>query len=245
MPQLSVVIIAFNEEKNIEGCLKSVQSISDDIIVVDSFSTDKTVEVSKKYNAKVFQQEWLGYAKQKNYANSLAQNDYILSLDADEVLSEELKHSIEKITKWDGVYEFNRLTNYCGSWIKHCGWYPDKKIRIFPKVPTKWEGDFVHETLVLPPNAKVHFLKGDLLHYSYHSISDHYNQIEKYSTLHAQAMRQRGKKARWFNLYVNPAFKFFKTYFLQLGFLDGVAGYQVSKISAKSVYLKYKKLMSL
>ncbi len=183
MMQLSVVIITFNEERNITKCLESVKSLTDDIIVVDSFSTDKTVEIAKTYNAKVFQQKWLGYSKQKNYANSLAKYPYILSLDADEVLSDTLLNSIQNINAWTGVYEFNRLTNYCGTWVKHCGWYPDKKIRIFPKNTVKWEGDFVHEILSLPSDMDVHFLKGDLLHYSYHSIEDHYRQIEKYANL--------------------------------------------------------------
>ncbi len=245
MQALSVVIITLNEEKNLPSCLQAVKDIADEIIVVDSFSTDKTVEIAEQYGAKVVQQEWLGYAKQKNFANSLAKNDYILSLDADEVLSDELKHSIQAVEKWDGAYEFSRLTNYCGSWIRHCGWYPDKKTRIFPKKDTLWEGDFVHETLNLLPNTITHCLKGDLWHYSYHNREEHYNQIDKYSSLHAQKMYSKGKKAHWFKLFLSPAFKFFRTYILQLGCLDGTAGYYVSKISAKAVYLKYKKLQAL
>lgn len=245
MQALSVVIITLNEAKNLPMCLQALDGVADEIIVVDSFSTDNTVAIAEQYGAKVYQQKWLGYAKQKNYANSLAQNAYILSLDADEVLSDKLRQSILAVHKWEGVYAFSRLTNYCGSWIRHSGWYPDRKIRIFPRDEALWEGDFVHETLSVPPHVAVHSLAGDLLHYSYHSHADHYKQIDKYSTLHAQAMHARGQPASWIKRFISPVFKFFKTYFLQLGFLDGSAGYYIAKISAIAVRMKYKKLKAL
>jgi len=246
MEKLSVVIITYNEEKNIKACLDAVVDLSDDIIVVDSFSTDKTKEICKSYsNVNFVQHKWEGYAKQKNFANSLVKYPFLLSLDADEVVSKELMASIKMITSFDAVYEFSRLTNYCGNWIHHCGWYPDAKIRIFPKEGSFWEGDFVHETLVIPKGLKVIRLDGDLLHYSYHSIEDHYNQIEKYSSLHAEKMKDAGKKASLLKQYISPAFKFFRTYFLQLGFLDGKAGFDIARISAKAVRLKYKKLKSI
>ena len=246
MVKLSVVIITFNEEKNIKKCLDSVIDISDDIIIIDSFSNDNTLDICSKYpTVRFIQKEWAGYSKTKNFANKQAQHPYILSLDADEVLSTELKRSIQNIQKLEGVFEFNRLTNYCGSWVKHCGWYPDKKIRIFPKNEVFWEGDYVHETLVVPPHLNVSFLEGDLLHYSYYTLSDHYQQIEKYYTLHAKKMIHDGKSASIYKLLISPTFKFIKTYFLQLGFLDGKAGYQISKISAFAVKLKYQKLRNL
>ena len=246
MEKLSIVIITFNEEKNIKACLDAVVGLSDDIVVVDSFSTDKTQSICETYsNVNFVQHKWQGYAKTKNYANSFVKHPFLLSLDADEVLSEELKNSIESIDTFKGVYEFNRLTNYCGSWVHHCGWYPDKKIRIFPKQGSIWEGDFVHETLVTPYNLPVIFLQGDLLHYSYHSLKDHYNQIEKYSTLHAEKMIHLGKKANFLKQYISPSFKFFRTFFLQMGFLDGKAGFNIARISAKAVKLKYQKLKQL
>jgi len=246
MEKYSVVIITFNEEKNIKKCLDSVVKLSDDIIIIDSFSTDKTQEICEQFdNLRFVKHKWEGYSKTKNYGNSLAKYDYILSLDADEVISIELAKSIQEIEKLDGAYEFNRMTNYCGSWVKHCGWYPDKKLRIFNKKDIYWEGDFVHETLVIPDNIKINFLEGDLLHYSYHTLEDHYKQIENYSTLHAKKMLQAGKKASGFKLFISPTFKFIRTYFLQLGFLDGMAGYNIARISAKAVKLKYQKLKSL
>jgi len=246
MEKYSVVIITFNEEKNIKKCLDSVANLSDDIIIIDSFSTDKTQEICEKYNNLRFvKHKWEGYSKTKNYGNLLAKYDYILSLDADEVISLELEKSIQEIEKLSGAYEFNRMTNYCGSWVKHCGWYPDKKLRIFNKKEIYWEGDFVHETLVIPSDIKINFLKGDLFHYSYYTLEDHYKQIENYSTLHAKKMLQAGKKASSFKLFISPMFKFIRTYFLQLGFLDGIAGYNIARISAKAVKLKYQKLKSL
>ena len=167
------------------------------------------------------------------------------NLDADEVISDKLAESIKNIHELNGAYEFNRLTNYCGSWIRHCGWYPDKKLRIFDKNEIFWEGDFVHETLVIPNNTIIIFLEGDLLHYSYHSVEDHYKQIENYSNLHAKKMLQAGKKASIIKRFISPTFKFIKTYFLQLGFLDGNAGFTISRISAKAVRLKYQKLKTL
>lgn len=240
---LSIVIITFNEAKNIKRCLDAVKGISNDIVIVDGYSADETAHICQQYDHVNFiQRSWEGYAKTKNFANQQAKNNYILSLDADEVLTDVLKASIIGITSFQGVYSFNRLTNYCGNWIKHSGWYPDRKVRIFPKDVVKWQGDYVHETLKIPEGMKETWLAGDLLHYSYHTKADHYRQIEKYSTLHAQKMLAEGKKYSSFKRYVSPAFKFFKTYVLQLGFLDGYAGFQIASISAKAVKMKYEKL---
>lgn len=246
MVKLSVVIITLNEEKNIRKCLNSLVSISDDIVIIDSNSTDSTEAICNEFdNIRFVKHKWEGYSKTKNYGNTLAKYNYILSIDADEVLSDELKKSIENIDKLNGAYQFNRMTNYCGTWIKHCGWYPDIKLRIFNKNEIFWEGDFVHETLAIPSNININFLQGDLFHYSYHTIEDHYSQIEKYSTLHAQKMLTANKKATFIKLYISPLFKFIRTYFLQLGFLDGIAGFKISLISARAVKLKYHKLKAL
>jgi glycosyltransferase involved in cell wall biosynthesis len=169
--KLSVVIITFNEERNIERCLLSVQQLADEILVVDSFSKDKTLEICEKYQAKVIQNPFEGHIQQKNFAMQQAQFDWILSLDADEALSEELSKSIahiKSISKQEiNLFEMNRLTNYCGAWVKHCGWYPDTKVRLVNRQFAKWGGVNPHDKLEGSKQEKVAFLKGDILHYSY------------------------------------------------------------------------------
>lgn len=240
---ISAVIITYNEEKNIARCIESLNAVADEIIVVDSFSSDRTKEICSNYpNTKFFEQKWLGYSQQKNYANSLASYDYILSIDADEAVSEELKQSIDNIDFHPNVfYSVNRLTNYCGKWIRHCGWYPDSRIRIFHK-SVNWSGDFVHETLLLPDNAEIKRLEGNLLHYSFYSTSEHIKRIDNYSTLSAKECFVKGKKINLLGLLIKPSWKFIRDYFFKLGFLDGFAGYQVCKISAFATFLKYTKL---
>ncbi|CAN5461856.1 glycosyltransferase family 2 protein [soil metagenome] len=246
MPQLSVVIITFNEDKNIARCLESVQGLADDIVVLDSFSTDKTESICKQFNVNFIQRKWEGYSASKNFANAQAKYDWILSLDADEAPSEELKKSILKAKEGSELktYKFHRLTNYCGSWIKHCGWYPDTKIRIFDRKITKWEG-IIHEKLAIASTEDAILLEGDLLHYSYYSIEQHYAQTENFSTLAAQNMFEKGKKASAFKMYLSPVIKFISDYFIKLGILDGAAGYTICRISAYHSYLKYKKLRAL
>lgn len=249
--QISAVIITFNEEKNIERCLNSLQGVVDEIIIVDSLSTDKTKEICLQYNlVKFYSQEWLGYSSQKNYANKLASFDTILSIDADEVLSFELKQSIltikaqyDNISNPNIIFSVKRLTNYCGSWIKHCGWYPDVKQRIFSK-NVQWVGD-IHESLLYLPNTKFKLLKGDLYHYSYHTISDHILQIEKFTNLTSKDAFEKGKTVTIFGLWFKSKWKFFRDYILKAGILDGYAGYQVCKISAFATYLKNAKLREL
>lgn len=244
---ISAVIITLNEEANISRCLASLQGVADEVIIVDSFSKDKTEEISKSFSfVRFYQQEWLGYSAQKNYANALATHDTILSIDADEALSEELTKSILQIKQSESesskVYEVSRLTNYCGSWIKHCGWYPDKKIRIFSKSTIKWQGDFVHETLSLPENAEIIHLNGDLLHYSYNTSFDHLERLNKYSSLAAKEAFKKGKKSSICGIWFRPKWRFFRDYILKGGFLDGYAGYQVCKMSAYVTFAKYIKL---
>lgn len=246
MPQLSVVIITFNEEKNIGRCLESIQGIADDVVIVDSFSTDATESISKKHNVNFISRKWEGYSASKNFANAQAKYDWVLSLDADEALSEELKKSILKAKEGQELktYKFHRLTNYCGSWIKHCGWYPDTKIRIFDRRITKWEG-IIHEKLVIDSKQEAILLNGDLLHYSYYSIEQHLMQTEKFSTLAAQNMFDKGKKASALKMYMSPVIKFISDYIIKLGILDGAAGFTICKVSTKHSFLKYKKLREL
>jgi glycosyltransferase involved in cell wall biosynthesis len=240
------VVICYNEEKNIERCLKSLEGIVEEIIVVDSLSTDRTKTICNAFpNVKFIEQSWLGYAGQKNFANEKARFDFILSIDADEALSDELRKSILQLKRSDvavpTAYKMNRLNQYCGTWIKHGGWYPDKKVRLFHK-SVKWAGEYVHETLSFPSEAKIVFLKGDILHYTCSTVSEHVSQIEKFTTLAAQELFEKGEKASLFAIGLLPKWKFFTDYILKLGILDGRIGYQLCKISAFAVYLKYVKL---
>jgi len=247
MVKLSVVIITLNEEKNLPRCLESVREIADEIVVVDSFSTDRTEKIVKDFGGKVFQKAFDGYVNQKNLANSKATFDYILSLDADEVLSDKLKESIKKVKAdfdADG-YTFNRLTNYAGKWIRHCGWYPDKKLRLFDRRKGKWEGLLIHEEYKLQTGATQKHLKGDLLHYSFDSVEDHKKQSEKFTTLGAEADFQKGKKAPFYKIWFGPIVKFVQSYFFRLGFLDGKTGLTICLLSAAATHQKYLKLKKL
>ena len=247
MVKLSVVIITLNEEKNIRRCLESVLDIADDIVIIDSNSIDKTEEISKSLGARVIQHKFEGYVKQKNFANSQALHNHILSLDADEVLSDELKQSIQKVKnalEADG-YTLNRLTNYAGKWIHHCGWYPDRKMRLFDRTKGAWEGLLIHEEFILSDGKKSGHLKGDLLHYSFDSIEDHKQQSEKFTTLGAQADFQKGKKAPFYKIWFGPIVKFIQSYFFRLGFLDGSTGVTICRLSAAATHHKYIKLRRL
>jgi glycosyltransferase involved in cell wall biosynthesis len=246
MPKLSVVIITFNEEKNIARCLDSVKDIADDIVVVDSFSTDNTPAICAKYPVNFIQRKWEGYSLTKNFGNSCAQNDWVLSIDADEAVSEELKKSIVQLKKQDTLFtcKFNRLTNYCGKWVKHGGWYPDTKIRIFNRIVTQWKG-VIHEELAVDKNTVVKHLKGDCYHYTYYNVHEHYKQTEKFTTIAAQDLFNQKKQVTFVNIYVSPLIKFVKDFFVKLGFLDGLTGLTIARISAYATYLKYKKLYDL
>lgn len=248
MHKLSVVIITKNEERNIGRALQSVQNIADEIIVVDSFSEDQTKSICEKFaNVKFVQTDWKGYAETKNFANSLTTNEFIFSLDADEAPDEALQQEIlkEKAKGLSGIYVVNRLTNYCGKWIKHSGWYPDKKIRIFPKSKTKWTGEFVHEELSFEENYQPKELKGHLLHYSYYSFQDHRTRADKYSLLTAQKLAKAGKTAGVLKPYLSALIRFLSMYVFKRGFLDGKMGFKIALISGQSNILKYKELRRL
>ncbi len=245
--KLSAVIIAYNEEEKIGLCLDSLATVADELIVVDSHSTDRTVEICQTKGASVVSQEFLGYIEQKNFALAKAQFEYVLSLDADEVLSEKLIDSIKEIksNSTHDAYEFNRLTNFCGKWIKHGGWYPDTKLRLWKKDLGEWAGTNPHDKVVLNSNLNVKKIDGDLLHYSIDSIEQHIEQIQKFTTIAAQAMHEKGRKSSLFNVFFNSTFKFIRDYFIRMGFLDGFYGYVIAKNSAFAKYLKYLKLYQL
>ena len=170
--KISATIITLNEERNIDRCIRSIKDVADEIIVLDAYSTDRTESICQEHGVVFEKREWEGYAASKNYLNSLANCDYILSIDADEALDDELRNAILDLKKLNDpeVYTVSRLTNYCGKWIKHSGWYPDVKLRLFPKSGCSWEGEFVHEELVYPVNLTVQQLTGHLEHFSYYSF---------------------------------------------------------------------------
>lgn len=231
-------IITKNEEENIEECILSLQSVCEEVVVLDSGSEDKTVELAKSLGAVVEDEPWQGFEVAKNRLNQLASHPYILNLDADERLSETLIDSILKAKPMlTGSYSMHRLNNYCGQWIKHCGWYPDKKIRLFPKT-TQWKGGSLHEY----PDVKeseVQLLKGDLLHYTYKTEEAHLKTMEKYAALGAKKLQSKSLATLRFKLIFGVPFKFFKMYIIKLGLLDGKAGLRLCLNSAKGQKAKY------
>lgn len=247
MNKLSVVIITFNEERNIGRCIDSVQKIADDIVVVDSFSSDKTEEVCKSKNVRFIPHKFDGHIEQKNWAITQAMFPFILSLDADEAIDEELKKSILLVkNNWlfDG-YTMNRLTNYCGKWIYHSSWYPDKKLRLWDSTKGKWGGINPHDKYEMQAGSSQSQLKGNILHYSYYSIQDHIKQVNTFTDIAAKALLMTGKRFSFVNLFFSPPVKFLKMYLLKLGFLDGFEGYIIAKISAHAAFIKYAKLRQL
>lgn len=247
MTPISVVIITYNEERNIGRCLESVKDIADEIVVVDSFSTDKTEEICKHYDVTFVKHPFEGHIEQKNYANTHATYPHILSLDADEALSVELKRSISQVKQdWrsDGYY-FNRLTSYCGKWIRHAGWYPDRKLRLFDSRKGRWAGVNPHDRYDLERGSSHSWLKGDLLHYSFNTIHEHVDQTNKFSEEGARALFEKGKKTSTLKILVKSTAKFIRNYFFKLGFLDGYYGYLICRVSAFSTFIKYAKLKEL
>lgn len=247
MTSVSAVIITHNESANIARCLEALVDVVDEIVVMDSFSTDDTAKICERYPVRFFQQEWQGYSATKNKANQLATHDYILSVDADEVLDEKLQQSVlkERTARLSGAYIVNRKTNYCGHWVRFGGWYPDRKVRLFSKSGARWEGDFVHETLVLKDDIRVVQLDGHLLHYSYHTLDDHRGRIQKYARLHAQKMATDGKSTSSIKAIFSAGWKFLQVYFFKLGLLDGGAGWNIARFSARAVFLKHRLLMDI
>jgi len=248
MTKISAVIITFNEEKNIGRCLKSLHGIADDIVVIDSFSSDKTEEICLSLGARFVSHDFEGHIQQKNWAITQALYPHVLSLDADEALDENLKQEILRIKKnWtaDGYY-MNRLTNYCGKWVRHCGWYPDTKLRLWDSRKGAWGGDNPHDKYELfEGNQHTIKLKGDILHYSYYTKEDHYKQVAYFTDILAKAQYKKGKKAPFLILLFSPIVKFIKDYFIHLGFLDGKTGFTICRISAYATFIKYLKLRFL
>ena len=243
---ISAVVITYNVAATIGACLEALLKVCDEVLVLDSFSNDATVEIAKQLGARVLPQEWLGYAQTKNAGNDLAKNDWILSIDSDEVLSDELINSLKKLQPQNGcVYALDRLTNYCGKWIYHSGWYPEWKIRLFDKKAVKWQGRYVHESLLVPEAFRVEKLKGKLYHYSYLNKKDHLLRIKKYARLAAQERFEEGIKPSLPKMWFSAVARFFKSYILKKGFLDGREGWLISWRSAYMIRLRHYFLKQL
>lgn len=244
--KISGVIITYNEERNIERCLVSLQNICDEIVVVDSFSTDNTKEICTRLGVRFIENAFAGHIEQKNFAMEQAENDIVLSLDADEALSDELKESIAHVkANWGSkAYRFNRFTNYCGKWIKHSGWYPDRKTRLWDRRIGKWGGTNPHDSVELAEVVPTQ-IKGDLLHYSYYTMEEHVLRSAKYAKIAAKALYKQGKKASIIKMIGSAAFRFIQDYFLRAGFLDGFYGLVICGTSSHTAFLKYAYLRSL
>ena len=243
--KISATIITYNEERNIARAIESLRCC-DEIVVIDSGSNDRTVELAAKHGARVIESHWRGYAAQKNFATEACQYDWVLSIDADEALSEALEGEIWQLKKngptADG-YTMPRLAQYLGRWILHSGWYPDRKVRLFDRRKAKWVGDYVHESVVV--EGTVGHLEMNLLHYTCSSLSEHLKSLDRYTTLAAEQIVDRQKPVTMRNLVIDPPWTFFRTYFLQRGFLDGVEGLTIAYMAAIYTFLKYAKARNM
>jgi glycosyltransferase involved in cell wall biosynthesis len=239
--KISATIITYNEERNLPRAIESLRCC-DEIVVVDSGSTDRTTEIAERYGARVLEANWRGYAGQKNYASDQAANDWVLSIDADEALSEDLEGEIWNLKKKGpdcDAYTVPRLAQYLGRWILHSGWHPDRKVRLFDRRKAKWMGEYVHESVVC--EGRVGQLEGNLLHYTCGSLSEHMKTMDRYTTLAAEELVVRKTKIGYRQMLFDPPLTFFKCYVLQRGFLDGLEGLAIAHMASLYTFLKYAK----
>ena len=245
MNSLSVVIITRNEEANLPRCLDSVK-FADEVIVVDSHSTDRTVAIAQEHQARVITIDWPGFGPAKQLGVDSATSEWVLSLDADETVSEPLGDEINAVINSangpDG-YTIPRRTNFLGRWIYHCGWYPDRVLRLFRRAKGKFDGAVVHEKVLL--DGDLGTLNQEILHYSYPDLESYFKKFNRYTTVGAEEAYKAGKRAGLFHLTVKPPASFFAHYVLRRGFLDGLEGFLVSLFSAGAVLVKYAKLRHL
>lgn len=245
MIHLSVAVIAYNEEEHIGRCLRSVEGLADEILVVDSFSTDKTPDICRRAKARVITAKFAGYIEQKNLALDSCRYDHILSLDADEALSDTLRTSILAVKKnWKAPgYVLNRLNHYGGNPVRHCGWYPDRKLRLVYRPEVYWGGTNPHDILRFKnPSLRPTPLDGDILHYSYKGLDEHMVKTNRFTSIAAQEAHKRGKRAGILSLVLRPPLTFLRDYLWRRGFLDGSTGFVVCVVNAVATFLKYGKI---
>ncbi len=239
--KISATIITYNEQANIARAIESLRSC-DEVVVVDSGSSDRTVEIATNLGARVIDMQWRGFAGQKNFAAESATYDWILSLDADEALSESLEAEIWHIKKngpaYDG-YTMPRMAQYLGRWILHSGWYPDRKVRLFNRTKASWVSEFVHESVKV--RGAIGHLESNILHYTCSSLSEHIKTMDRYTTLAAEQLIAERRRVQWTDLLFDPMWTFFRTFVLKLGFLDGMEGLAIAYMAALYNFLKYAK----
>jgi glycosyltransferase involved in cell wall biosynthesis len=242
--KISASIIVFNEEENIAELCETV-SWADEIVIVDSSSTDRTVEIAKKYTDRIFEREFRGYKDKHEFADSTTTGDWIFWIDADERVTPELKRSIESLksapeSELPSGFRIARRTWYEGRWIKHSGWYPDYQMRLYRKADSFWDGVAPHQTARV--NGSIKTLDGELLHYTKRDLSDHHRVTDSYATLAAEHLASEGVKSGPSKIFFNPIAAFIRTYFLKQGFRDGVQGLLIAMFTAYGVFLKYAKV---
>ncbi len=245
-PRVSAIVVCFNEQDRIAECLESVRWC-DEIVVVDSFSTDRTPEICRSYTERFYQREWAGYREQKAYAHSLAAGDWVLLVDADERVTAELQQemldSLALYGDWFTAYAVPRLVYYLGRWWWRGGWYPDYDIRLFRRERATWGGSEPHEKIIV--DGKTRRLKNHLQHFSYRNIDDHMQRINRFTSISSSELRKNGVRWRLSDALLRPAVRFFRCYFLKRGFMEGFAGFYVALTAAVYVFLKYAKLWEL
>ena len=243
--KLSGSIITLNEEANIERAVRSLD-FCDEVLVVDSGSTDRTREMAKSLGVRVIVTDWPGYASQKNFSGQSAVHDWILSIDADEEVSDQLASEIKSLFAGpiDHVgFDFPRLARYEGAWIRHSGWYPDRKVRLYHRAAATWVGDYVHESVQVA--GSVGHLNGELLHYTCNSTEEHLETLERYTDLAAREIHDKGLQVPAHKLLVSPGAAFVRSFLWKLGFLDGAAGFTIARMAALYAYKKYAKARTL
>jgi glycosyltransferase involved in cell wall biosynthesis len=243
--KITATIITLDEERNIARAIESLRCC-DEILILDSGSTDRTVELAANLRARVIEAGWRGYAGQKNWAADQAAHQWILSLDADEALSEGLEAEILNLKKsgprYD-AYTMPRLAHYLGKRIYHCGWYPDRKVRLYDRSKARWVGDFVHESV--KPEGRVGHLQCDILHFTCDSLSEHLKTLDRYTTLAAQELAANRVRVPLWSLILDPPWHFVKSYVFQRGFMDGMEGLIISYMAAFYTFLKYSKARNM
>ncbi len=241
---LSAVLITRNSAAVLPACLESLR-FADEIVIVDSGSTDATLDIARRANAKIVHQDWLGYGKQKQFAAAQATHDWVLCVDTDERVSERLHESIrqELAAPRFHAYEMPRRNRFLGRWLKHGEGYPDLSLRLFDRRHAHWSDDAIHEKVIA--NGPVGRLEGDLLHESEQGLTDYLAKQDRYTTLQAEALHARGERAGVARLLLSPVFRFIKFYFLRLGFLDGIPGLMHILIGCRNSFAKYAKLRAL